>query len=74
MLAATLLQGGFSCPEKRSLCTRRIIDTRVLPQPTAPFAMLEALFYPGSQNRTSRHRRKEKGLVINCGQSFIAAG
>jgi hypothetical protein len=27
--------------------TRRIIHSRVLPLPTTPFAMFEALFYPG---------------------------
>src|SRR5450759_5926697 len=37
---------GDSNRHPKSLRPRRVIHTRVLPLPTTPFAMFEALFYP----------------------------
>ena len=40
---------GDSNRHPQSLRPRRVIHARVLPLPATPFAMFEALFYPGSQ-------------------------
>jgi len=41
-------RGDSNC-HPQSLCPRRVIHACVLPLPATPFAMFEALFYPGSQ-------------------------